>query len=155
MLLGVGGQLTACKLEQVSSPYWDLSVLKYDGTRVGTDDGSWPFCLSGLFMCLVPGSCPVGTCSVPGGGGLVLCSRYEKSWNGSSAWAGFPPKDLAGYPGGTPPHPDLTQQAHLPHDPHCSLFSSLGRCNHSRSPLPPQPHPVLFSWVSWGPGQGL
>lgn len=44
MLLGVGGQLTACKLEQFSSPYWDLSVLKYDGTRVGTDDGSWPFC---------------------------------------------------------------------------------------------------------------
>lgn len=42
--------------------------------------------------------------------GLALCTRDNKPWNGGLAAVGFPTKDLAGFPGGTPPHPDLARR---------------------------------------------
>lgn len=110
------------------------------------DDGSWPFCLNYLSAVTGAGDPPSG---------LGACLVLPAVWNRSSVWAGFPAKDLAGFPGGTPPHPDLTQQAHLPCDPHCSLLFSLGRCSHSLPP-PSSPTPPCSPFLhgSWGTGEG-
>lgn len=42
--------------------------------------------------------------------GLTLSTRDNKPPNRGLAAVGFPTKDLAGFPGGTPPHPDLARR---------------------------------------------
>lgn len=81
---------------------------------------------------------PSAACGLP----LHTGGKEELAQGLSIGW--FPCQGSRSISGGTPPHPDLARQVHLPCDPHCSLLSSWGRC--SRRPAPaPQPHLVLLS----------
>lgn len=75
----------------------------------------------------------------------AMCQEPELDWEPGIGW--FPCQGSRRISAGTPPHPDLAQQVRLPGDPHCSLLSPWGRCTHSPSPLPRQPHLVLLSCV--------
>lgn len=61
----------------------------------------------------VPGSrcLPPRTWDLPSAAcGLTLSTRDNKPRNRGFAAVGFPAEDLAGFPGGTPPHPDLARR---------------------------------------------
>ena len=138
-----------CKLEQ-SFPSLGLGFSNMMGKELGQTMAHSPFASTTV----PPTPCPVPrewyrvSAQLPwdllrAAGGLPLRTRGNKSWDRALASVGSPAKDLAGFPGGTPPHPGLARQVRHPCDPHHSLLSSPGRCGH-RPVLPAPPAPLLL-----------
>lgn len=98
----------------------------------------------GPMMAHGPGSRPVDLDLLSTTDGLVLCSRNEKSWNRSSVWAGFPPKDLSGYPG-APPHILTSPNRHTCPVTHIVPCSPLW-AGAATACSPDPPNPTLFSF---------
>lgn len=102
-LVVLGGQLTHCKLERVSSPPWPQRSQIPWGKRW---DRQWLMALlPQLSVHCVQPSAQLTWGLLGAACGLMLCTRNE-SWNRGLALVGFPAKDLAGFPGA--PHHILT-----------------------------------------------